>query len=90
MSMPNITLSLPEDVYKIMKKHKEIRWSEIARQAIEKFSKKIELLENIDHKEKIELFNKFFQNSELNEDDILKIDDELKENILRKIMEKRE
>ena len=88
--MPNITLSLPEDVYKIMKKHKEIRWSEIARQAIEKFTKKIEFLDQIDYEEKMELFNKLFQNSELNEEDILKLDNEVKENIFKRIMEKRE
>lgn len=32
--MANITLSIPESVHKEMKQHKEIRWSEVARQAI--------------------------------------------------------
>jgi len=40
--MPNITLSIPPGVYKKMKKHKEVKWSEVARKAI------IEYLEKLD------------------------------------------
>ena len=32
--MPTLTLSIPKEVYERMKKHKEIKWSEIARRAI--------------------------------------------------------
>ena len=32
--MPTLTLSIPKKVYERMKKHKEIKWSEIARRAI--------------------------------------------------------
>ena len=32
--MVHITLSIPDDIYKEMKKHPEIKWSEIARQSI--------------------------------------------------------
>lgn len=32
--MAHITLSIPEQVYKEMKKHPEIKWSEVARQSI--------------------------------------------------------
>ena len=88
--MPNITLALPEDVYKIMKKHKEIRWSEIARQAIEKYTKKLELLEKIDYEEKLEFFNTLLQDSELTEEDIEKIDEKVKENLFKRIMAKRQ
>ncbi|MHA1783856.1 MAG: hypothetical protein ACTSVE_01530, partial [Candidatus Helarchaeota archaeon] len=72
--MPNITLSLPEDVYNIMKKHKEIRWSEIARRAIESFSRRLELLEEIEYEEKLALFDKLLQNSTLTNEDIEKMD----------------
>jgi hypothetical protein len=34
--MTNLTLSLPDDLYDEMKKHPEIRWSEVARQALVK------------------------------------------------------
>lgn len=43
--MANITLSIPDEVHKEMKKHSEIRWSEIARQAI---IKRIEDLKTLD------------------------------------------
>ena len=51
--MPNITLSVPEEVYKIMKKHREMRWSEVARKAITEEVKKIELIEKIVSKSKL-------------------------------------
>ncbi|OGS66522.1 MAG: hypothetical protein A3K59_08595 [Euryarchaeota archaeon RBG_19FT_COMBO_69_17] len=34
--MTNLTLSVPDDLYEEMKKHPEIRWSEVARQALVK------------------------------------------------------
>ncbi len=40
----NITLAVPEKIHKLMKKHSEIRWSEVARQAIERLAMKLELL----------------------------------------------
>ncbi|MFH1751815.1 MAG: hypothetical protein ABH821_02655 [archaeon] len=32
--MVNMTLAIPEHIYKAMKEHNEIKWTEIARQAI--------------------------------------------------------
>lgn len=32
--MPHITLSVPEEIYREMKKHPEIKWSEVAREGI--------------------------------------------------------
>lgn len=32
--MPHITLSVPEDVYREMKKRPDIKWSEVARESI--------------------------------------------------------
>ena len=32
--MTHITLSLPDKLYKLMKKYKEVNWSEVARRAI--------------------------------------------------------
>jgi len=67
--MPNMTLSLPEDVYKIVKAHNEVRWSEIARRAIEDYAKKIALL------------NAITQDSELTRDDIIALDHKVKAGI---------
>jgi hypothetical protein len=51
--MPNITLSIPEEVHEIMKKHREMRWSEVARKAIVEEVKKIEMMEKIASKSKL-------------------------------------
>ena len=40
--MPNITLSIPEDVYRRMKKYREVRWSEVVRKAIMEYLKRLE------------------------------------------------
>lgn len=32
--MPNMTLALPEDLHREIRKHKEVRWAEIARRAL--------------------------------------------------------
>lgn len=32
--MPNVTLRVPDELYLKMRKHREIRWSEVARRAI--------------------------------------------------------
>lgn len=38
----NITLAIPDDIYKKMKKYKEIKWSEVVRRAIIDYIKKLE------------------------------------------------
>ncbi len=40
--MPSITLSIPEDLYRRMKSHPEVKWSEVARRAIIEYLKRIE------------------------------------------------
>lgn len=67
--MPNITLSVPADVHSIMKKHAEIRWSEIARRAIADYAKKLELLDSLT------------KDSELTEEDVMALDEKVKEGI---------
>ena len=42
MCLPNITLSIPDDIYKKMKKYSEIKWSEVVRKAIVDYLKKLE------------------------------------------------
>ena len=37
-----MTLAVPEQLHKIMKKHSEIKWSEVARKAIEKKAMELE------------------------------------------------
>ena len=67
--MPNITLSVPEEIHTIMKQHGEIRWSEVARRAISDYAKKLALLDALT------------KNSELTEEDIMELDDNVKRGI---------
>lgn len=39
--MGSVTLSVPEYVHKIMKKHGEVRWTEVARRAIMRKAKEV-------------------------------------------------
>lgn len=32
--MTNITLAMPDEIYKLMKKHKDVKWTEIMRTAV--------------------------------------------------------
>ena len=69
--MPNVTLSIPEELHKKMKKHSEIRWSEVVRKTI---SEKIEDLEVLD---------KLTRKSKLTQEDV----DEIAHNVNRDVFE---
>jgi len=51
--MANMTLSIPEEIHKKMKKFSEIRWSEIARRAIEERINDLEVMNKIASKSKL-------------------------------------
>jgi len=51
--MTNVTFAVPDDLHEIMKKHSEIKWSEVARRAIWDKAKEIELLEKIVSKSRL-------------------------------------
>lgn len=40
--MPNITLSIPEELYERMRRHPEVKWSEVARKAIAEYLRRLE------------------------------------------------
>jgi hypothetical protein len=40
--MVNMTMAVPKELHDIMKKHSEIKWTEIARKAIEEKAKELE------------------------------------------------
>jgi hypothetical protein len=42
-----MTLALPEDLKAIMDRHKEVKWSEVARRALWEHAKKLELLDRL-------------------------------------------
>jgi len=40
-----MTMAIPEEIHKIMKKHREIKWTEVGRQAITRKAKEVEMIE---------------------------------------------
>ena len=51
--MVNVTLAVPEELHRIMRRHPEIKWSEVARQAMWEYASKLELLDKIASKSKL-------------------------------------
>ncbi len=45
--MTNVTFAVPEELHTVMRKHREIRWSEIARQAMWEHAKKLDLMDRL-------------------------------------------
>jgi len=70
--MTNMTLAIPEDLHQIIKKHTEIKWSEVARKALWQQAKKIELMD------------KLLSKSELTQKDVEEINAKIKEGIAKK------
>ena len=70
--MTNMTLAVPEELHKIMQNHKEIKWSEVARQAMWIQARKLELMD------------KLLAKSELTEEDALKIGRKINKGVAKK------
>ena len=45
--MPNMTLAVPEDLYDVVKRHPEIKWSVIAREAMWEYARRVDLMEKL-------------------------------------------
>jgi len=43
----NVTLAVPEELRRIMKNHPEIKWSEVARQAMWEYASRLELMDEV-------------------------------------------
>ncbi len=71
--MTNITLAIPEDLHSRMKKHSEIRWSEVIRKTI---SEKIETLEMMD---------KLAGKSKLTKEDVEELANKIDSSVARKL-----
>ena len=70
--MTNMTLAVPEDLHRTMQKHKEIKWSEVARQAIMEKARKLELMD------------KLLAKSELTEEDAERIGHKIKHGMTKR------
>jgi hypothetical protein len=67
--MPTMTLSVPNDLYTVIKHHEEIKWSVIARNAMWEYARKIQLVDSI------------LEKSELTEEDAAQIGRLIKKSI---------
>jgi len=68
----NVTFAVPEELHEIMRRHPEIKWSEIARKAMWEYAQKLELMDRITDR------------SRLSEKDVLKLDKRVKAGLRRK------
>ena len=51
--MPNVTLTIPGELHTKMKKHSEIRWSEVVRKTISEKIKDLEIMDKLTRKSKL-------------------------------------
>ena len=70
--MSNMTLALPEELHEVIRRHSEIKWSEIARQAMWEYAKTLELLDRIAEK------------SKLTEEDVMELDNAIKRKVFQR------
>jgi len=73
--MPNITLSIPEDLKKKMDKLPEINWSEVTREVLAEKVRRLVLLKKLD---------KMLEKSELTEEDAIRLGEKAKEGMLKR------
>ncbi len=52
-AMVNMTLAVPKELHDIVKRHPEIKWSEVARRAMWEYARKLELLDQIASKSRL-------------------------------------
>ena len=45
--MATMTLSVPDDLYAVIKHHNEVKWSVIARNAMWEYARKVQILDSI-------------------------------------------
>jgi hypothetical protein len=74
MCMGNITLSVPDDIFKQMKHFSEVKWSEVARKAI------------IERLELLQLAEKLAQKSKLTEDDVKEFNKKIKTSATKRFL----
>lgn len=72
IKMVNMTLAVPQDLQQIMRKHTEVRWSEVARKAMQ------------EHAKKLELMDKLLANSKLTEKDAIEIGRKINKGIAKR------
>ena len=73
MTSVNVTISLPEELYKRMKVHEEISWSATIRKMIEQKMKDLEFMDRLSSK------------SQLTEEDVLRLSEKIDKKTAKKL-----
>ena len=71
--MPNMTLSIPKELHKKMKKHPDIKWSAVARQSFE------------DRLQTLEWMDEVLKNSKLTRKDAVEIGRKVKKGLAKRV-----
>lgn len=71
--MSNITLAIPEELHIVIKKHNEIKWSEVARRALWQQARKLQVMD------------KLVLKSEFTEKDVEELDHKIKAGLLKRL-----
>ena len=69
-----MTLSIPSEIHKFVKKHNEINWSEIARRAMSQQVRKMKIMK------------KLVSKSEFTEQDVNELDKKIKEGLFKRFL----
>jgi predicted house-cleaning noncanonical NTP pyrophosphatase (MazG superfamily) len=75
MFVVNVTFAVPEELHEIMRRHPEIKWSEIARKAMWEYASRLELMERLTSE------------SGLSEKDVLELDKKVKSEVGKRYRE---
>jgi len=51
--LANVTLAVPEELRKIMRSHPEIKWSEVARQAMWEYARRLKMMDEVTERSKL-------------------------------------
>jgi hypothetical protein len=74
--LANVTLAVPEELRKIMKSHPEIKWSEVARQAMWEYARRLKMMDEVT------------ETSKLTEEDVSEIGTKTKESLTSRYAKK--
>jgi len=74
--MPSVTLTLPKEVKSELKEFIWINWSEVARESF---------LEAVKRQEALQKLNELFKNSKLTDEDCLRLGEQVKEDLYKRL-----
>lgn len=70
--MPNVTFAVPEELYREMRSHSEVKWAEVARRALQK------------EVTRLHVYDRLFAKSKLTEKDAIELGREVRRSLARR------